>query len=164
VALTEATLAEALEGMVPAATEADAITALTNAYETYTLDAVSGASGAVGIEAAAVTVAKGVMASALGGMSATDAGKTKIPAAVAAFWGSIATQLAQAFVGSVATVPPPHATLAADFATIALANVAGEKSLEDSAAALAGNWHTAATTGGTTAIPPPAGGTIYAIL
>lgn len=151
-AMDEDTLATELEGMTPTDTEATAIDTLTEAYATFAADAES---NAVGLEAAGLELGKTAFKAALTGMSASGAAIVSIPAACVAFWAAVALGLATSFPGATAIVPPPHATLAAEFAALMPQNVIDEVTLAQAAADIAAMMYTNATTSGTVTFPGP---------
>lgn len=158
-ALVQATLETGLLNLTPTDQEATAITRLVDAYGTY----ASTATGAgVLITAAGVTLGKNAMASVLVGMSASNAGRAKIPAACLAFWTAVCASFVVSFPGSIAATPPPHVTLPTSFPTTIDANMSGSLSLADSASAIAGVIHADALVGGTVTLPgtPPIVGPI----
>ncbi len=156
-AMVQATLATQLQNMIPVNLEATAITNLVNAYGTY----ASTATGAgVPIAAPGVTIGKTAMSTALVGMSATDAGRTLIPAACLAFWTAACAAFATTFPGSIASTPPPHVTLPTSFLTTVDANTSGSLGLVASMKAIAAVMHADAIIGGTVTLPGPTVGPI----
>ncbi len=151
-ALTESTLSTQLQNLAATTSEATAITALTDAYGVYAADAVS---NAVTLSTAGVNRGKAAMSAALVGMSASGAGLTKIPLAIAAFWNAVAGGLATSFTGATAIVPPPHASLPTTFPDTCGTNTSGQKTLAQSAAAIAGVMHADAIVGGSVTFPGP---------
>jgi len=151
-AMDENTLATELKKLEPAATEAAAATTLADAYATYAADAES---NGVPLSAVGLAAGKAAFAAALTGMSAPGAAIVSIPTACVAFWAAVALGLATSFTGATAIAPPPHATLAADFAALMPQNVIDEVTLEQAAADIAAMMHTNATTGGAVTFPGP---------
>lgn len=150
--MSQATLATELLNLTPTATEAGAVAALTDAYGVYAAEATA---NGVPLSAAGVDLGKAAMATALVGMSDPDAGLTKIPAAVAAFWSAVATGGPTSFAGATAVTPPPHTTLPADFEALMTSNTAASVTSQEAADSLAEILHTGATVGGTVTFPGP---------
>ena len=149
--MSQSVLADQLLALEPA-DEAAARANLAGAYATYAADAEA---NAVPITSTSVSTAQATMATALIGMSAPGIGLTAIPAAIRAFWSSIALGLAASFPGATAITPPPHAGLEAAFATLMAANTAAALSKEDATAAMAALLHPQAVLGGTVTFPGP---------
>lgn len=153
-ALSDTTLSDGLEALVPADAEADAIQAIVDAWDAYFGQAAVGAATAVpGSYAAGLTAMQG----ALAGLSADGAGAAKLAAGVTAFWSAIAALPTSIWITAPVVLVPPitpppglgalTAALAAAFAS----NAAASASLADSAAAVAGSLH---TSGGLGALVP----------
>lgn len=149
-AMVQATLETALLTLVPTTSEASAITALGAAYETFALGA---AAGPVGITAAGVAAGRAVMETTLVGMSATDAGRTKIAASIVAFWATAAVPAS--FPTSFVVVAPPNAALQGLLNATWDAAVAAGSSLADATMAMAADMYAQAIIGGSATIPPP---------
>lgn len=150
-ALNASTLATQLQNLAPSSSEAAAITALVNAYGTY----AAGAAAATPILAAGINLGKAAMLTALVGMSASGAGLTKIPLAIAAFWAAVAGGLAASFAGATAITPPPHATLPTSFPTTCASNTVASATLVVSTQNIATVMHADAIIGGTVTTPGP---------
>lgn len=107
----------------------------------------------VPVNAIALGTPEAAMAGAMTGLSTS--GAAAITAGVTAFWSSLALLPATYFTGAMLITPPPllsgvTALLTATFA----ANIAGEKSAEDSYAAIAANIR-ASNAGGSATFPGP---------
>ena len=156
-AMNKETLKEGLQNIGSQSTEAGAISAWVEAYTTYVAgaDLNEGAeANKIKITSSSVSVAGSALAAQLVGMSNTEtaAGTTLIPAAIVAFWASIAAQQATAFAGATLVTPPPHATLAAGFAALMTSNVSDPDGALDAVADL---LHQEATTLGTVTFVTP---------
>lgn len=133
------------------ADEAEAAQALAAAYGIFATDAET---NTIPINPAVIPAAQAAMQSALSGISATGAGPTVFPAAIAAFWATIAASFAVAWPGSTAAVPPPHSGFSSALASVAAANTSGMLSREDATSNIADLMHSLATAGGTVTFPP----------
>lgn len=156
--MAEATLAGELRALTPTTNEADAITALVDAYGTYAADA---AAGAATVPSTNIEAGKAAMASVLVGMSIDNAGIAKIPASVIAFW---AAAVVPPWPPAVSGVAPPNATLAGLLAKTFEDNRVESRSFEDATGAVAEDMHSQAIVGGLMNIPPPPTGTPTPIL
>jgi len=157
-ALLQSKLATQLLNLVPEATEAAAITNITDAYGIYAADAVAGAAA---IPAANVTSGKSAMSAALVGMSAPGAGAAVLAAGVIAFW---VAAVVPPWPPAIGGTPPLNAGLAALLATTFATNISTSASLAIATAAIAANMHAQAIIGGIMLIPPPPAGTPTPIL
>lgn len=151
-AMQQSTLADQLANLVPAATEAAAITRLADAYATFATDAVA---GAISITAAGIALGKAAMLLALVGVSSPGAGATVLASAVQAFWTAVAGGLTTSFSGATAIVPPPNAGLQALLTTTFATNTASQASLSAATNAVATVMHNQAIIGGTVTFPGP---------
>lgn len=151
-AMSSGVLASQLLGLVPAATEAEAVVTLASAYAVFAADAVA---GAVPITAAGVLLGRTAMQAALFGMSAPGAGAAVIAAAIQAFWGAVALGLAASFSGAAAITPPPHAGLQPLLETAFAVNTATSADLVTAAQSVATVIHNQAIIGGTATFPGP---------
>jgi hypothetical protein len=148
--MAAATLATELLSLTPTSVEDTAIDAIVDAYGVFASDAVS---NAILISPAGIELGKAAMSAALVGMSEENEGRTKIPAAVVAFWTAVSGGLTASFTGALAITPPPHATLSDDFATLMDENMNGDVSAEEAAEALANLLYEQAALGGTVTYP-----------
>lgn len=157
-ALVSTTLAAGLAAMAPTDSEAEAIDALTTAWEGYFVGAsVLGIPTTPGSLTGALTTFK----SSLTGLSQADQGSTIIQAAIVAFWGIIAGSAATIW----ATVPPPtgatpppglsgiKSALDGAFA----ANTSGKLGLIDASNSIAAALHPTQLGGIAILLAPPAG-------
>lgn len=151
-AMSQSVLAGQLVNLVPAATEATAITRLADAYATFATDA---AAGAVPITTAGVALGKAAMQLALIGISTPGAGAAVLTSAVQAFWSAVAGGLATSFSGATAIVPPPNAGLQALLVTTFGTNTASQASLGAATNAVATALYNQAIIGGTATFPGP---------
>lgn len=150
--MSELTLKNALIAIAPSATEAEAITALVDAYGIFAADAEAGVLPLllVGLDAG-----KAAMATKLVGMNGAGAGLVKIPQGIISFWGAVALGLSTSFAGATVITPPPHATLAAEFTAAALFNVTNDSTEDDAAELIAGIMYNNAILGGTVTVGVP---------
>lgn len=155
--MVQATLATEIENMIPSNVESEAAAVLTDAYGVFASDAIG---NTIPISSAGVELGKVAMSSALIGMSAPNAGITIIPAAILAFWVAVCGGFAVSFVGSVAAIPPPHASLSSAFASLMVTNKDANLSLSDAAEQMAVIMYADAIVGGTVTIPPAVVGPI----
>ena len=155
--MIQATLANELKSLKPTNIELEAAQALTNAYGVF---ASAAAGSGIPISPAGVESGKTAMLSALTGMSAPGAGTTAIPTAVIAFWTAVCGGFAVSFIGSIASTPPPHASIASAFAALMSANTAGKVSLDDAANSMATIMYADAIIGGIVVLPPSVPGPI----
>jgi hypothetical protein len=151
-AMSQVVLAAQLLALEPAAAEADAVSALADAYATFAADAQAGTAA---ITAAGVALGKAAMLAALVGMSAPGAGSAVLTAAVQAFWGAVAGGLATSFPAATAIVPPPHSGLQALLDATFTSNTATAASGPDATAAVAADLYGQAITGGGVTFPGP---------
>ena len=141
-----------LANVGPSATEAEAVTALADAYAVYAADAVVALPTPVPLTAVGLASGKSAMSLALVGMNEDGAAIGKITSALIQFWGAIALTPAASFSGATAVVAPPHSSFSAALTVTATANVQDEKNLEDSMHAIASDMHGSAIVGGTATI------------
>lgn len=149
------TLAEALESMVPAETEAEGIEHFAAAFREYFAESVVGGVPAV---FDALEPADTAMRGAMAGVVASN-GPAGLTAGITAFWGEIPSIAAVVWVRvpvlATATPPPGLSGLIAAIAAAGTANIAGALSLEDSAAAMATAIHSCMTGGTATDTTAP---------
>ena len=142
--LSSSTLADALESLTPTALESQVITRLVAAFSDYFGEATVSGAPVTG----SLSGPEFAMATALIGVTAFNQGATKLAAGVTAYWGAVVPASTWVVPGSVlgALTPPPGlpglaATLAATFAS----NTSTGVTLEQAAANVAANIHTAST-------------------
>lgn len=146
-ALDKDTLASNLESMTPVGTEAKGNANFADAFTDYFY----------GAEVKAVPVVDGTLAGANSAMKAamvginSGGGWGSLVAGISAFWSFLSANavIVWVVVPPIASITPPPgiSTLAAALAVTGQANIAGQKSLSDSVAAIAADIH-AATLGG----------------
>jgi len=146
------TIKNALLNVEPSSTPEAAIAALVDAYASFAKDAMA---GTLPLLTGGVDLGKTAMALALDGMNDDGAGLTKIPAGITAFWVGVQSGLALSFTGATVITPPPHTSLASQFATVAAANVSLQRSKEESVDALAEILYNNAILGGTVTVVTP---------
>jgi len=152
--LNPLTLRDQLLALAPIDNESAAITTLTNAYGVYAQAAVA---GGVPLTPAGVALGKAAFGPLLTGMSVNNAGLSKIPAALRAFWVGVAATPAISFVGAIAVTPPPHGGFESIFTALMSINTINQSDLANSALAVANVFHAGAIVGGTVTLPgaPP---------
>lgn len=146
--MTQGALSTALQGMVPVGDEAAAIVNLVSAYSAYATDATA----LTPILAAGVLLGESSMAAALVGMSGSGQGATKFKEGVEAFWVAVAGGLSTSFAGASAISPPTFGSL--DIQAVFDDNASLDRSLVDSADALATELHSGKTNGTVTTAGP----------
>jgi hypothetical protein len=145
-ALDKTNLEAGLEDLVPTLVEAEAVSALSNAYSAYCSTAES--SGRE-IETAALDIAEPIMAAAMVGISVPNAGSQKMTDGFVAFWVSIASNPGLAFLNATAITPPPFVGLKAKLDVVFESNTTGSVSLEDAAKNIADKIDEETKIGGT---------------
>lgn len=105
--MSQSTLSDQLQSLVPTDSDIEAIDRLANAYATYCLDAEASRVPPVQISSASVELAKTAMKAALVGLNNPGQGSQKIVDGFKAFWSSIALNPALSFPGSVAVIAQP---------------------------------------------------------
>lgn len=122
----------------PVPTEIEAIDYITTKWVEFFSDA---STFGVTANPAALEPAKGAMASALVGISVPNAGAAKLTSGISAFWGVVIASAPVVWVTAppLALAVPPGGIggIAAALAPTFASNMAGSKSLEDSANAVA---------------------------
>ncbi len=148
--LSQPTLETAFESLVNTTSEAAAITALVNAFNTY----AAGAQAATPVLAAGLTLGRAAMSSALVGMNASGAGAAKVATAIKAFWTAVAGGLATSFAGATAIVAPYQTLTTTHVQDAFTASKNAGSSLAASADALAAAIHPKRTGGTVTTAGP----------
>lgn len=154
-ALTEATLATALEDMEPTSSELEAEQTFSESYGTYMKQAIAGAAPI--ISAAVDSLAVPAMKTAVDfdcGDSCGDCADEMVEGFVA-FWGAMVAAPASFFASATAISPPSFTGLAATLAATLADNSSNGYSLADCAAALAEDIHPATDNQGTATFPGP---------
>lgn len=151
-AMSPSVLATQLLNLVPAATEAEAVVTIANAYSVFATDAQA---GAVPITPAGVALGKAAMQAALVGMSVPGAGAIVLTSAVQAFWGAVAAGLATSFAAAISIVPPPHTGLQALLVSTFATNTSTEATQAAATNAVAVDFYSEAIVGGGVTFPGP---------
>lgn len=158
-ALAAATLASALEGLEPTTDEAEAISRIVDAWESYFDASQLGAAVAVTGSYASALAA---MESALSGMSAPGAAANAFQTALQAFWSTLAPTAAAVWIQTPpaattppATPPPLLSGVAAILQAQWTADAAAGATLETSAQNMGDIMHNNAGTGGICNITTP---------
>lgn len=143
--LTAATLESALGALLPTASEAEAITRLVSAWESYFGEAtVNGAPLTPG----SISGGLSAMAAAMVGLSAPDAAAGKIAAGTATFWSTQASLATAMWVTAPVVLVPPIVTppgLGSLESALDAVFTAGPYTLADALHDIAGAWHAAST-------------------
>lgn len=158
-ALSSPTLASGLTALLPTTSESDAIGRIVDAWEAYFDQSQLGLVTAVhGSYAAALSA----MRSAMAGLSAANAGATKIQAGLIAFWTTVAPLAATVWPQTPPPVTTPPATPPPTLSGVAAAlqaqwtvDIAAQASLSTGASNTAAILHTNAGLGGICVITTP---------
>lgn len=168
--LVSSTLASGLQALTPTSVEATAIAAFSDAWASYFQAAsVQGTPPVGGMLNAGLAAAQEAMKSAMVGMSAPNAGSTKIQAGIQAFWDVVAAQAAVIWlpapnvVTPPAVAPPTLSSIASALESVFSSNTSGNLSLAQAAQNIADVLHTNGGMGGTVTITTPAPATIPGI-
>jgi len=152
-ALSESTLATALENMTPTLTAGEGEQALAEAYGDYMANRAQASLVLItqaSVESFAVPAMAGAMAFTPGASSSE--GAAAVVAGLVAFWGALVAAPALYFSGATLITPPTFAGLQAALAAAFDANTSGEATLEEAAEALGAVIHPATDNQGTATI------------
>jgi hypothetical protein len=142
VTLSKDTLAGELETMTPTDSEAVGIARFVSAFSEYFEESTVGGAECVSV---ALAGARSAMASAMTGVAGADSALA-IQAGVTAWWGAVSSSAVSIWitVPPLASVTPPPTVASVQTAVLAAgqSNIAGKKSLEDSAESIAVALHT----------------------